>query len=77
MAGDKLAGIEAGRNNDVGKNETQNRVLKLGSDKPRSDNHGRNIFFVEIWSEEFWVEIWSEEVEIWSEELWLNFELYI
>ena len=49
MAGAKAVGFEAGRNNDVGRNETQNKVLKLCSDKPRSDNHGRNISFVEIW----------------------------
>ena len=48
-AGAKAVGFEAGRNNDVGRNETQNEVLKLCSDKPRSDNHGRNISFVEIW----------------------------
>ena len=31
MAGAKEAGIEEGRNNNVGKNETQNRVSEIGS----------------------------------------------
>ena len=62
VAGAKAVGFEAGRNNDVGRNETQNEVLKLCSDKPRSDNHGRNISFVEIWPGMCYVGIWSANI---------------
>ena len=57
MAGTKAVGFEAGRNNDVGRNKTRNTVLKLSSDYLRSDNHGRNISFVEIWPEMCYVEL--------------------
>ena len=62
VAGAKAVGFEAGRNNDVGRIETRNMVLKLGSDYLRSDNHGRNISFVEIWPGMCYVEIWSANI---------------